>query len=82
MPAPAGVLSRLSSASERPVMPYGLTYDHRVVEGAHDLHSLIVNPRFENHWCRGWDSNPHASRPRSLSPLRLPFRHPGPNLPG
>ena len=28
-------------------------------------------------WCRGWDSNPHALRPRSLSPLRLPFRHPG-----
>ena len=29
----------------------------------------VVNPRFKNHWCRGWDSNPHASRPRSLSPI-------------
>jgi hypothetical protein len=29
-------------------------------------------------WCRGRDSNPHGLLgQRILSPLRLPFRHPG-----
>ncbi len=31
----------------------------------------------QSSWCRGRDSNPQGSLRRILSPLRLPFRHPG-----
>ncbi len=33
--------------------------------------------RVAGSWYRGWDSNPHDRSPGILSPVRLPFRHPG-----
>ncbi len=39
--------------------------------------SPFATPQNEINWYRGGESNPYAFRPRSLSPLRMPFRHPG-----
>ena len=39
---------------------------------------FVMTGKLLDRWCRGRDSNPHdLLGQRILSPLRLPFRHPG-----
>ena len=44
---------------------------------ARTFRRLRLVRRVISRWYRGWDSNPYDRSPGILSPVRLPFRHPG-----